>query len=184
MSSWDNRQGLRGPHFHSRVPKVSLEIVRGSAHNRLRPIKPPVFLIGSAGDCDLVLGDKHFPEVHTYLYVTSAGISVRHIGEGPELTINGIAVETGRVNDGDRLQMGPYEFVLHVSPSPAGHDDSDRPRVTVASESYSEWDASWEHAQLLLCDLPAPVRPSAVPLRQTPLQRAVAMFPELRKAIA
>lgn len=188
MSMRDNRQGLRGPHFSVPVTRVSLEILRGSAMQRLRPVKPPVFLIGSAADCDLVLGDRTFPEVHTYIYVTSVGISVRHIGEGSPLLINGLKVETARLVDGDCLQMGPYEFVVRVERVPAGDDDDLRPHVTVSAEQRDEprehWDVSWEHAQLLLCDLPAPVKPLSIPQEQSPLKRALAMYPELRRAIA
>lgn len=181
----DNRQGLRGPHYFSPVPLVQLEIIRGGAQHRLRTVKPPVFLIGSAADCDLVLGDRHFPEVHTYLYVTSAGITVRHIGQDPQLTLNGLEVETARVVDGDQLRMGPFEFIVRVSRKPAGDDDTDsRPHVRSSADSSGDWDIGWEQAQLLLCDVPAPLKPLSQPQIDTPLRRALAMYPELRRAIA
>ena len=98
----------------SALPRVELEILRGRAKNRLRRIDVPVFLIGSAHDCDLVLADPDFPEVHTYVYVTKDGVSVRRLGEGPEMVVDGEVVQSSAMLHGQRLKLGPYEFTLHV----------------------------------------------------------------------
>jgi pSer/pThr/pTyr-binding forkhead associated (FHA) protein len=100
----------------SALPRVELEILRGRTKNKIRRIDVPVFLIGSAPDCDLVLADDEFPEVHTYLYVTKTGVSVRRLGEGPQLCINGQEVQNAVVQSGERVQLGKYEFTLHVQP--------------------------------------------------------------------
>ena len=47
----------------ARLPTVELEIMRGQARRRVRRVAAPIFLIGTANDCDLVLGDPRFPEV-------------------------------------------------------------------------------------------------------------------------
>jgi pSer/pThr/pTyr-binding forkhead associated (FHA) protein len=172
----DRRQSLRGPHFPHHLPEVSLEIVRGAAQRRMRLVKPPVYLIGSAADCDLVLGDASFPAVHTYLYVTATGISCRHIGEGPKLLVNQQAIEAGRLADGDRLRLGSYEFVVHVHGVPAG-DERGSVRVASEDDSGAEYDADWEHLQLLLCDLPAPLRPLATPVWRAIQPAAQATYP-------
>ena len=109
------------PHFLPQMPKVGLEIVRGKASRKVRDVNPPVFLIGAAADCDLVLGDLRFPEAYAYLYVTLRGVSVRHLGEGPELYVNGELTESGLLADGDLLELGPYEFQVHIQErSPRG----------------------------------------------------------------
>ena len=166
MKNVDRRQSLRGPHFQQTLPEVTLEIARGSAQRRLRHVKPPVFLIGAAADCDLVLGDPQFPLVHTYLYVTKTGVSVRHIGEGPELLVNGEAVESSPIADGDRLVLGAYEFIVHVHGQPNGGERGTRTRAPAYArgDSEADIDPSWEQLQLLLADLPAPLRPSAIPV--------------------
>jgi pSer/pThr/pTyr-binding forkhead associated (FHA) protein len=181
----DRRQTLRGPHFQNRVPEVSLEINRGAAQHRIRRVKPPVYLIGAADDCGLVLGDPLFPAVHTYLYVTGTGVSVRHIGEGPALLVNGLRVENARLADGDRLTLGGYEFTVHIHGVPAGDDDARPSKELAYASSYSEsdYDPQWEHLQLLLCDLPAPLRPLSNPAQQPQAPAATYHFYD-RRAIA
>ncbi len=165
MKNVDRRQSLRGPHFQQTLPEVTLEIARGNAHRRLRHVKPPVFLIGAAADCDLVLGDPQFPSVHTYLYVTKAGVSVRHIGDGPELMVNGEAVESSPIADGDRLLLGTYEFIVRVHGQPTGDERGSRTRAPAyaGGNAESDFDPNWEHLQMLMADLPAPLRPSSIP---------------------
>ena len=115
------------PHFLPQLPKVELEIVRGKASRKVRDVNPPVFLIGAAADCDLVLGDLRFPEAYAYLYVTVRGVSVRHLGEGPELFVNGELTESALLVDGDVLELGVYEFeVLVQDRSPRGRQRDSR----------------------------------------------------------
>ena len=121
------RQSQQGPHYLTQLPQVGLEIVRGKASRKIREVNPPVFLIGTAEDCDLVLGDLRFPEAYAYMYVTTRGVSVRHLGEGPELYINGELTESALLNDGDILELGAYEFQLHIQDrSPRGRGRPDR----------------------------------------------------------
>lgn len=104
--------------------QVSLEIVRGQAKQRMRPILNPAFLIGMADDCDLVLGDPQFPEVHAYIRIATEGVTLRHLGFSPSLTINGELATQQLLADGDRIRTGPYEFLVHLQPQAAGDDDS------------------------------------------------------------
>src|SRR4029078_11304481 len=121
------RKIQQGPHYLPQLPQVGLEIVRGKASRRIREVNPPVFLVGAAEDCDLVLGDLRFPEAYAYLYVTIRGVSVRHLGEGPELYVNGELTESALLADGDILELGVYEFQVHIQErTPRGQDRSDR----------------------------------------------------------
>lgn len=95
-------------------PLVQLEIVRGHAKHKFRRVSPPVFLIGSGLDCDLVLADPLIPEIHTYLFVTERGVTARRLGEGPPLRIDGKTLENGPIRDGAQLELGEYLFALHI----------------------------------------------------------------------
>lgn len=107
------------------IPQVMLEVLRGRARHRLRPVGPPVFLIGRANDCDLVLGDPQFPDLHTYLFVTEAGVMARYLGHGPEFEVNGIPRESTELGDGSVIRMGTYEFKIHIK-TPSRHDGRNR----------------------------------------------------------
>ena len=97
-------------------PRVELEIVRGRARNKRRPVAGKAYLIGAAEDCDLVLGDPQFPQVAAYVLRGPQGVSIRWLGVGPELTINGqVATESTVVADQDLVRMGPYEFRFHIA---------------------------------------------------------------------
>lgn len=184
MKNVDRRQSLRGPHYPQRLPEVTIEIARGAAQRRQRVVRPPVFLIGAAADCDLVLGDPLFPTVHTYLYVTSTGVSARHIGEGPALLVNGQEVESTPLADGDLLQLGVYEFVLRIHGVPAG-DGRGRPATAMAGiESEGSYDPDWEQLQMLLCDLPAPIRPAAAQGERRPAAAKEPLYIYERRRIA
>ncbi len=103
------------PHILPPVPQVELEIVRGRARRRVRPVGGPAFLIGAAADSDLVLGDVKFPEAHSYLLVSAEGVAVRWLGFGPTLSVNDRPVtDRALLADGDLLRTGPYEFRITI----------------------------------------------------------------------
>lgn len=103
-----------------RLPQVELEIARGQARNLRRRVAGPVFLVGTAGDCDLVLGDGQFAEVHAYIFVTEEGVSLRHLGAEPAVSVCGRPVESAFLRDGDTIRMGPFEFLIRIRwPAPA-----------------------------------------------------------------
>jgi pSer/pThr/pTyr-binding forkhead associated (FHA) protein len=160
------RQSQQGPHYLSQLPQVGLEIVRGKASRRIREVNPPVFLVGAAEDCDLVLGDLRFPEAYAYLYVTIRGVSVRHLGEGPELYVNGELTESALLADGDILELGAYEFQLHIQDrTPRGQDRNDRDWEELRETDFLGLDAAMDD----VWDLMARIRES-VPLEPVDLR--------------
>jgi predicted component of type VI protein secretion system len=97
--------------------QVCLEIVRGHARNKMRLVEARAFLIGSASDCDLVLGDPHFPPVHAYLLRSPTATTIRWLGSGPALTVNDReAIESEPLADQDLIRTGPYAFRVHIDP--------------------------------------------------------------------
>lgn len=109
------RHTAGGPHFRSPGPRVELEITRGHARHKVRRVSVRAYLIGTASDCDLVLGDVRFPQVHAYLLRGPAGATIRWLGQGPELTVNGhVAHASMPLADGDLVRTGTYEFRVHL----------------------------------------------------------------------
>jgi len=156
LVTYDQNSGLGlsdGPsyQFPAGLPTVQLQICRGRAANTVRPVQVPVFLIGTAWDCDMVLGDPQFPEVHTYLFVNQGGVSVRHLGVGPELTVNGTPVHTAQLHDGDRLGLGSYELAVQVqAAAPPAHARYLRPtRIPITQRSEKSKQVQRRIAQML-----------------------------------
>ena len=114
-----DRHSLPTPHSFAIGPQVSLEITRGRVQQRIRHVKSRVFLIGSANDCDLVLGDLQFPEAYAYLFVNGSEVTIRRLGAGPELAVNGERIESSELFRGDRVAFGPFEFEVRID-EPAG----------------------------------------------------------------
>lgn len=123
---------------------LALEITRGQARQKIRPVCKRVFLIGTASDCDLVLGDLSFPEAYAYLFIDGERVTIRRLGSGPELFVCGEAVETAELFRGDTVRFGPFEMRLAIDaagcetgePAPRGHRPV-TPDSTVPPDSTS-----------------------------------------------
>jgi hypothetical protein len=114
------------------LPRVELEITRGRARRRLRPIDGLAYLIGAADDNDLVLADPQFPDSHSYLLRSPLGLTLCWLGEGPDVTVNGTPVlSTALVPADARLRTGPYEFRIRLS-WPADDDGDDDGHAVLA----------------------------------------------------
>jgi hypothetical protein len=131
-------------------------------------------MIGTAHDSDLVLGDPLFPELHCYLLVAATGVTLRHIGEGPNFLYNGRETQFARCQNGDRLTVGPYEFQLHIEGGSGEDEGGDRPRLRTFDACGHDFDIAWQQTQMLLCDIPAPLRPLAIPHQWPVPRRAIA----------
>ena len=96
------------------LPRVALEIAEGESARKFRPIEGPALLIGSAADSDLVLADPSFPAAHSYLLRTIEGVALVYLGRGPQVYIAGQPVRRRYLANGDLVQMGPFQFKIHV----------------------------------------------------------------------
>jgi hypothetical protein len=133
-----DRQAQPEPHILPRAERVSLEITRGQARVRVRPIASRVFLIGAANDCDLVLGDLQFPEAYAYVFVDGTDVSIRRLGAGPPLLVCGEEVETAELFHGDLLSLGRFEMrgVIDHPPRRSRFDEDSTPDQESAALWY------------------------------------------------
>jgi hypothetical protein len=163
-----------------RHPRVLLEIRRGAVRHRLRPVTGPVYLIGASAECDLVLGDPQFPEIHAYLLVSDEEVLLRYLGIGPEITVDGRPVQAVQLLDGDRLRTGPFEFRLHIGAGTTGPGAKaafeERPRTAVRRRRPTMPPTPVALVRALLADVRARLALPEVPLPQT------AFLPEQRDA--
>jgi hypothetical protein len=156
-----NPQDPSGPHTRSSLPQVTLEIIRGRARQRIRPIVRPAFLIGSAADSDLMLGAQQFPTAHCYLLLNPEGVGLRWLGFAPEVLVNDRPVEKAELEDGDILRTGPYEFRIRIRRgdsvlrlSRPTDTDADRPATdSPRGNSYGPQDSADADIEGLLNDI-------------------------------
>jgi hypothetical protein len=106
---------------------VWLEITRGRVRQPIRTVRGPVYLIGTASDCDLVLGDTAFPEAYAYLLVHDDNVTIRRVGDGPELLVNGEPFEMAELVAGDLLAFGSFELALQIQLTTETITPSSRP---------------------------------------------------------
>jgi hypothetical protein len=133
-----DRYSPSGLHGLPAQPRVSLEITRGRVKQRLRAVGSPVFLIGAANDCDLVLGDLSFPEAYAYLFVEGSEVTIRRLGTGPELIVAGESVETAELFHGDKLAFGPFELQVLIEQTPetaSAASESNTPPLWIPEEN-------------------------------------------------
>lgn len=158
----DSRSSFASP--SSRDVQVELEILRGRTRHKKRPVAAPAFLIGRADDCDLVLGDPQFPELYAYLRQSATGVTLRQIGGGPPLTLNGRPIERATLADGDRIRSGSYEFQLHIRQQKATVPSSAAAASPIESDRVEEHTAVIE-VEALLSDIRESLFPAAAQLK-------------------
>ena len=147
------------------LPHVDLEIVRGRAKNRVRAVTVPAFLIGSARDCDLVLGDPRFPEVYAYLLLKPTGVFIRHLGFVPEMTLNGRMVTNSELADGDHICTGPYDFRVHIWNDPDDDWIKEGREALSVTEHIEMDEKGYNEVQELLRDIRTTLRPDIRAMR-------------------
>ncbi|GAA4424332.1 FHA domain-containing protein [Bremerella cremea] len=123
---------------HDRSGKeAALFISRGQANQRERRIDSAMFTIGSGSDCDLVLGDDQFPELFAYVLRTHDGYRIRCLTPEPVLTVNAEDAIATRLEEGDRIRCGPYEFRFHqLAASPSRPADGSSTKLSSAAMSW------------------------------------------------
>ncbi|MEX0676281.1 MAG: FHA domain-containing protein [Pirellulales bacterium] len=126
MQGNDRRGGSDRTTREFDLPKITLEITRGRANHKTREVRSAAFLIGTAPDCDLVLGDPRFDPVHSYVFASPSRVTIRQLGQGPRLCVGGRPVSWAALSNLDRLQLGPYEFQVRIE-WPKGHPDAGHP---------------------------------------------------------
>ncbi len=114
-----------GPKHQDGLPSVTLEITRGRARNVFRQLTRTTYFIGAGEECDLMLNDPQFAEVHAYLVLSPCNVSIRHMGFDPPLKVNGRSVRRAILTDQAIISAGPYEFRVHIeAPVLAAANDS------------------------------------------------------------
>lgn len=173
-----DRYSLPGPHTRQSELRVSLEILRGRVRQRLRQVRGRVFLIGSASDCDLVLGDLRFPEAYAYLFVSGSQVTVRRLASGPPLVVAGEAVETAELFHGDVVAFGPFECRIQIEARPGGGRPGDDERWPASGQTPASSDDAADEVRNLLLEIRRTLAGQTTPPQPLFAERACAWWPE------
>ena len=111
----------------------------------MRPILRPVYVIGAAADCDMVLGDSQFADYHAYVYLRDGVVTLRHLGSMPETTVNGRVIKWGELRHSDRIRFGPYQLQLRLRPTQSAPEQEKQP-VKNEPQSTIVHDFRWDLA--------------------------------------
>lgn len=120
-----------------RAPRMILEICRGRTRFPQRPISGPRYFIGSGPSCDLRLGGPDFPALHSLIQTRENGVWFETLADSPTVRINGEATHGEWLRDGDRIEIGAFQFLAHLLPTlpPIAINTAGLPRQTAAHVS-------------------------------------------------
>lgn len=102
--------------YPDRAPRMILEICRGLTRFPQRPISGPRFFIGSGPGCDLRLGGESFPAIHSLIQTRENGVWFEILAAEPLARLNGELTRGEWLRDGDRIEIGAFQFLAHLLP--------------------------------------------------------------------
>lgn len=105
---------------------IQLVVSTGNRVGQVIPVSGEKFIIGRAEDCHLRPRSELISRYHCAI-LTGDEIIVRDLGSKNGVRLNGIKIETEhKLNNGDRLAIGPLEFFVHIIDSDSMEDGEDQ----------------------------------------------------------
>jgi len=115
-------------------PTLYLEVSRGITEYPQRPVTEGRILIGAGPQCGLRLGGDQIPLLHSILHVEGTDIWLDAVADSPSLKVNGEVLENALIDEGDRVEIGSFQFVVRR----AIHD----PGSTTEDKAFSNGESS------------------------------------------
>lgn len=76
-------------------------------------LEPRTIVIGRSKECYMVIADTGVSRRHARLHVDGSSVAIEDLASSNGVFVNGTRIQGRRtLSDGDRIQMGPAEFVL------------------------------------------------------------------------
>ncbi len=115
---------------------VKVEITSGDTGTRYYELRNTASFIGSDQECDIRLADDCFPPIYAFLLLHPKGVVLRHLGQGPEISVDGQSTRRLLITSAAHIVAGPFSFLLQVSPNATRHAEA--PTVHEAGKPSSE----------------------------------------------
>ena len=95
--------------------RLTLEVFRRRSRFPRRPVAGLRYFIGSGGKCDLCLGGEDIPLIHSLIQTRGTHFWIEPIASQPPLLLNGEPTHGEWLREGDRIEIGSFQFVAHVA---------------------------------------------------------------------
>lgn len=138
MSSTRHKSSARSASSSASGPSPSelfLEISRGKTAQPQRPIQGDRFLIGSGEWCDLCLGGKNIPTLHSVIHLDGEQIWIDAVSNSPELKIDGEVTSFAELTPGAEISIGSFKLTLRRNSAKKAAELNGQYRVVPADES-------------------------------------------------
>jgi chromosome segregation ATPase len=112
------------------LPEVCLEVGSSTSRPTLYVVTDAGFLIGTVPGCDLRVPGHEWPAVLCLLARHPGGASIRKLSPTQPLLVNGKAVTSAILNNGDRVHVGPVEIAVQVFAAKSSAKSTPRTGVT------------------------------------------------------
>ncbi len=95
--------------------------VRGEENDGLQlEVGPDGLLVGRANTCDVIFQNREVSRRHAYFYSDGQHCHVEDLGSKNGLLVNGRRASKTSLRDGDVVDLGPSQFVIHSDDSDSG----------------------------------------------------------------
>jgi pSer/pThr/pTyr-binding forkhead associated (FHA) protein len=112
---------------------VKLIIVGGKRAGEEVPVPPPKFFVGRAEDCHLRPQSELVSRHHCVIMAEEGFVAVRDFGSRNGTYVNDQRIKAEReLKDGDRLRIGPLDFLVRIAVELAGKK---KPKVHTVQEA-------------------------------------------------
>ena len=121
--------------FDAAIPRLVLEVCSGKTSFPRRPVVGPEFLIGAGKECDLRLGGKDFPVLHSRIRILDEGVRLDVLAPAPTVAVNGNPSRGEWLRDGDLLQIGLFQFLVRMPHLAPAESKETQPEATCLSHA-------------------------------------------------
>ena len=131
---------------------AELIVRNGRQQGTRRTLKSPVTIIGSTKGCDVRLNVDSIRPFHCVIALGPSGLHLRSWGTD-DTFVNGDAVQSRLLSDGDILKLGPFEFevrwIVPVAAPVENEECTIRPKVVIDSPANVENDEKCSQLRVL-----------------------------------
>lgn len=142
----------------SAKPTVAVHILRGRSSRASREMIDDDLLIGSGSDCDVQMRSVDIAERHCLIARSGRQVTIRRLHPEFPVMVNDKSVSGCRLDDGDRLKIGPFELKVAIGKSSFDNDSRHEIDDELPGEAEEDSKRDVDHESELSEPSPSPSR--------------------------